>query len=454
MPADVVLPYFPAFEVKNLPCTRMHHLKKQAPILLFALLCIVASISQWPGEHARILLALGCLSLVVIPLDTLLLKKEINLNSTLAKRTLQGIALGLSLVLRFVFFDFESGDYTGNVRMWYETLDQGGFMALKESFHGYPPIYLYFVWIATLLPLPPLWAIKLFSVAFDYVMAYFAFRIMKLRWSNFRAFVGAMCILLFPTVLTNSAMWAQLDSMHTAMLMASLYYFMVDKGNKAMWAFAFAFIFKFQTVFFILIPLVAYLRGKIELKHFLYVPLVFFLMVLPNWIIGRPLIEMLLIYGLQAKTFGMLTQFAPNVWQFFAWAPVDLFSRFATLFTLSLIALFVLWVYFKKPKLSTEFWLDTALLSTLLIPFFMPFMHDRYFYPADVLAIVFAFYRPKYFWVGLLVGLSSFGTYLYFLIGGLEIFPMKFFALGMLIALIGVSKHYVQTYIFPLPKHD
>ncbi len=430
----------------------MIQLKKQLPLLLFALLCFLGAASHWPGEHARILLALACLSLLLIPLDIWVFRRQDAEKPKHLKRILQAIVLALTLVLRFVFFDFESGDYTGNVRMWYETLDRGGFMALKEAFHGYPPIYLYFVWIATLLPIPPLWAIKLFSVVFDYLMAYFAYRILRLRWTAFRSFAGAIGILLFPTVLTNSAMWAQLDSMHTACLLASLYFFMVNKGNRAMWAFALAFMFKFQTVFFILIPLVAYIQGKIEARHFLYIPLVFFLMVLPNWLIGRPLVEMLLIYGLQAKTFGMLTQFAPNVWQFFGWAPVELFSRFATLFTLSLIALFVLWVYYKKPALTLDFLLDTALLSTLLIPFFMPFMHDRYFYPADVLAIVFAFYRPKYFWVGLLVGLSSFGTYLYFLIGGLEIFPMKFFALGMLIALIGVAKHYVQTYIFP--AHD
>lgn len=424
-------------------------LRKHWPVLAFAILCFIGSAMRWPHEHAKMLCALGALSVLVIPIDYVLNLKIQEKNLKLRKRILIVISLGITLFLRFLFFDFESGDYTGNVRMWYDTLHDGGFMALKESFHGYPPIYLYFIYFSTLIPIPKLWAIKLFSVAFDYILAFYAYKLLRLKFSSLRAFTAAMVILLFPTVLTNSAMWAQCDSMHTAGLIAALYYFSSDKPNKGMLAFAFAFMFKFQAVFMILIPMVFYLKGKVELKHFLYIPIVFFLMVLPNWLIGRPLLEMFFVYGLQATTFGMLSQFAPSVWQFFGWAPVPLFSTVATSFTLSLIALFCLWYYLKKPALSFDFILDTALLSALIIPFFMPFMHDRYFYPADVLAIIYAFRNPKQFWVPLLVGLSSFFAYLYFLIGGLELFPFKFLAMAMLLAIILVSKKYVTDYIFP-----
>jgi len=42
-----------------------------------------------------------------------------------------------------------------------------------------------------------------------------------------------------------------------------------------------------------------------------------------------------------------------------------------------------------------------ALVSTILAPFLLPRMHDRYFYPADNLSLVLAFFAPSYWYVAL-----------------------------------------------------
>jgi Gpi18-like mannosyltransferase len=39
-------------------------------------------------------------------------------------------------------------------------------------------------------------------------------------------------------------------------------------------------------------------------------------------------------------------------------------------------------------------------------------MHERYFYPTDILSIIFAFYFPQYRWVAISVQLASFFSYL------------------------------------------
>jgi Gpi18-like mannosyltransferase len=52
----------------------------------------------------------------------------------------------------------------------------------------------------------------------------------------------------------------------------------------------------------------------------------------------------------------------------------------------------------------------------LAIPFFLPEMHERYFYLADVISIIYAFYFPRYFFVAIIMQLCSLLSYVsYFL---------------------------------------
>jgi Gpi18-like mannosyltransferase len=46
------------------------------------------------------------------------------------------------------------------------------------------------------------------------------------------------------------------------------------------------------------------------------------------------------------------------------------------------------------------------------MPYLLPKMHERYFYPTDILSIIFAFYFPEYRWVAISVQLASFFSYL------------------------------------------
>ena len=53
----------------------------------------------------------------------------------------------------------------------------------------------------------------------------------------------------------------------------------------------------------------------------------------------------------------------------------------------------------------------------LIVPFVLPKMHQRYFFPADILSVAFGFYFPKYFYVPIILNLVSFFSYQYFLFG-------------------------------------
>ena len=56
-----------------------------------------------------------------------------------------------------------------------------------------------------------------------------------------------------------------------------------------------------------------------------------------------------------------------------------------------------------------------ALISVIIMPFFLPKMHDRYFYPADVLSLVFAIFNRSMWFIPLLYQFISGMAYLGFL---------------------------------------
>ena len=50
---------------------------------------------------------------------------------------------------------------------------------------------------------------------------------------------------------------------------------------------------------------------------------------------------------------------------------------------------------------------DSALMISVAVPFFLPHMHERYFYAADILSLVLAFASPLYFPAAVLVQFAS-----------------------------------------------
>ncbi|NED68296.1 hypothetical protein G3I15_45925, partial [Streptomyces sp. SID10244] len=60
-----------------------------------------------------------------------------------------------------------------------------GFGAFREKFADYNYPYLYLIWILTVLNIPALVGIKAISILFDFVLGFFAYRIVGLRTDRF-----------------------------------------------------------------------------------------------------------------------------------------------------------------------------------------------------------------------------------------------------------------------------
>jgi Gpi18-like mannosyltransferase len=159
------------------------------------------------------------------------------------------------------------------------------------------------------------------------------------------------------------------------------------------------------------------IRGQIPWKALLLIPAVLILALLPSWAAGRPIKELLGVYLYQASQFETITMNAPSV---FALVP-DSKRVFNLLYVPGIIfgaAVALLWFTLlcrSRRRFGRQLIAQAALVSMLLIPLFLPKMHDRYFFPADLLAIYVAFLEPSLFWMPMCVIGVSFLAYQPFL---------------------------------------
>lgn len=330
-----------------------------------------------------------------------------------------GAGLVIAVLVRVSLFDFQSGDYVSHMTNWYDFIvSHGSFHALGYNFSNYTPPYLYLLGLATLLPVQKLYAIKILSIVFDFPMALFVALLVRLKYEERLVWVSAFFVTLFaPTVVFNSALWGQTDAIYTLLLLASIYFLMRERLFASLLCLSLAFSFKLQAIFLLPVFFILAWRRRIPPKFFLLIPSVYLIMILPAWAAGRPLWELLTIYLHQGDVnYQALTLNAPN---FYQWLPNsgELFSRFALYFGCAVIYLFCLLGIRTKEALDDALIIKLALASVMLAPFFLPSMHERYFFPADVLAIVYAFYFPRYFFVPVGVILSSLFSYFPFLFG-------------------------------------
>ncbi|OLE52588.1 MAG: hypothetical protein AUG51_17585 [Acidobacteria bacterium 13_1_20CM_3_53_8] len=330
-----------------------------------------------------------------------------------------GAGLVLAVMVRVSLFNFQSGDYVSHMTHWYDFIvSHGSFRALGYNFSNYTPPYLYLLALATNLPVQKLYAIKILSIIFDFPLAVFVALVVRLKYEDKLVWASAFFVTLFaPTVIFNSALWGQTDAIYTMLLLGSIYFLLKERPFASILFLSIAFSFKLQTIFLLPVFFSLTWRKRIHPKMFLLIPAVYILMILPAWMAGRPLGELLVIYMHQGDVnYQALTLNAPN---FYQWLPdsSELFGKFALFFGCAMIYLFCLLAIKSEEVLTDELIIKLSLVSLILVPFFLPSMHERYFFPADVFAIVYAFYFPRYFFVPLAVILSSLLSYFPFLFG-------------------------------------
>ncbi|HVN55313.1 MAG TPA: hypothetical protein VMT46_13350 [Anaerolineaceae bacterium] len=383
-----------------------------------------------------------------------------NLNFTMVQKYLLiGTFLGLALSIRYALRSYSSNDMN-IIFSWYGyILDHGGFWALKDNFADYNVPYLYLIALATIFKglIYPITIIKSISAFFDLVLAFGVFRLVEIRYpGKFIPWAAFFIVLFAPTVIANGSLWGQCDNIYTAFLVWSLVFLCKGKPGWAMAAFGLSFSFKIQAVFFAPFLFVLFLKKVIPWRCALIVPAIYLALLAPAWIAGRPLGESLTIYLRQAAKYPEITLFAPNLY----WVnpsvsePLGDALLVPIAFALSFLAVAALVAIplLGKSRITPRLLVLAATVSVITMPFFLPHMHERYFYPADIFTIALAFYVPWTFLIPIgfqLSSLAAYSPYLFYY----QFFPIEKAAQINLVAWATLFWGYISAWlpVRPIP---
>jgi Gpi18-like mannosyltransferase len=339
------------------------------------------------------------------------------------------------ILARLSMFEYVTLDYEWFLQPWVIRFrNEGGFALLGQNVGNYNVPYLTFLAGVSRLPMDDLYLIKLVSVLFDVVLAYAVFKLATLITDSPWARIVAFLIpLILPTVFLNGAVWGQCDSLYAAFCTAAIYFalrpvkFVKSPSlsrrsirNNSLLAFAFAGLAigqKLQAVFIAPIFLVFLFTNRIKLKYVWSFVAVYLVTALPAIFAGRGFTDALFSYFIEVSSVGTgLNYNSPSVFalRFFNSHNAPLWGNIGMVAAAALVAV-VLYIAFVKRKTLTNYHiLLTGCIFAIGIPLFLPHMHDRYFYLADVLIVLIAVKRPKFTPLVLLVSFASFlGYYAY-----------------------------------------
>lgn len=324
------------------------------------------------------------------------------------------IAMGLVIKLLMIPFIPEPGDYTFFLKPWVEFIRSHGYwQAFRFEFANYSPAYLYFLLGIAKLGGEPLIPIKLLSICFEYVAAWFIGGIAYQKYrENWVRWCALAVVPLLPTVLINSSYWGQCDSIYVSFLIGSIYFALKKRSFLSILFLGISFSFKLQAVLLFPFYFVLLLRNRIKWYYFLLVPAVYLISLLPAYCAGRPLTELLSVFVAQSGHYEELSLQFPNLYMWISNDYYDPVKWGGILFTF-LFALLTGGLLAKKYKteLTDDYLVRLALLSAVIFPFLLPGMHERYMYAGDLLAIVYIMYFPSKFYNALGVPLISFFSY-------------------------------------------
>jgi Gpi18-like mannosyltransferase len=319
-----------------------------------------------------------------------------------------GAGLVLALLVRWSLLDYVTGDLKFWVTHWYDYLQEHGYRALAhelpaddgwENLGGsYPPTYYYLLWFAGLFHglAPKAYLIKAVSIAFDFLAATFAYKILRLHptASSTRAWVAFFAVLFAPTLVVNGAFWGQCDAIHVSLLLGAVYFALAGRSAWTAVCFGIAVSIKAQSVFLLPFLLILVVRGAMPLWQLLLVPATYAVVMAPAVLIGRPILEIVSIYRNQGAFLRGLSLNAPNLYFFIDNAHYDTVVPIGVAVT-CLATLAVAWRARRVQTPSRDLLLLCAVFSVAMAPSLLPKMHDRYFMAADLSSIVLAVWTPE-----------------------------------------------------------
>lgn len=306
----------------------------------------------------------------------------------------------IALVVRFVMRNFESGDFLVFLENWFSELQNKGLRGVFESggVGNYNCPYIILMWLLTKLPFSALLSIKMLSVVFDFGLAIMAglitkYLILKCRESEkaakfFFVLVYSIVVLL-PTIILNSSVWAQCDSIYAFFALASIYALIRKKYTLSFILLGCSFAFKLQFIFILPVYIFVYFKNRdFSIANLLWIPVMLIILSMPAIVCGLPFLDIFKIYFNQIGEYKYLTLNMMNIYQIFE-------GNYGYVGALGYIVCVILFggafYYIMKygRKIEDELLVSLMLFSVLVCVTFLPSMHERYAYLAGVLSIIY-----------------------------------------------------------------
>ena len=305
-----------------------------------------------------------------------------------------------AIIIRCNMINYESADFSLYLSRWYESLEMNG---LRNTFMNggigdYNCPYVILLWVLTKIKLPALISIKIVSIMFDFGVALMAglivrklliFKKTKGHIRKYGFVITYSIVVLLPTVIINSALWAQCDAIYTFFVLASIICLLYKRNSLAFVMLGCAFAFKLQFIFVLPVYLLLYLKNKeFSLLNFLWIPIMLIVLSLPAILCGYSVPQIFNTYFLQVGEYKALTLNYPNIYQLFSGEYKYVSFVGYGLCVLLFAVLFCLVVRSPK-KISASNLMTLFLFSVMVCVTFLPSMHERYAYMADVLGVIY-----------------------------------------------------------------
>ena len=195
-------------------------------------------------------------------------------------------------------------------------------------------------------------------------------------------------------------------------MLGSIYFIILKKQFLSVLFLAIAFAFKMQTAFILPFFFVIMLRGNIRWYYFFLIPIVFSLSIAPTWLYGRPFIDLIKVYIAQTDRYRFLTLNFPNIYIWISNNYYESAKMVGIILTFVLTVFTGFWLSKKQIIFSYETWIRLAFLSSIVVPFILPGMHERYMYLGDVLGVLYYLVIRKNIHLPIGILLVSFYSYI------------------------------------------
>ncbi|WEV63887.1 glycosyltransferase 87 family protein [Bifidobacterium sp. ESL0732] len=333
----------------------------------------------------------------------------------------------IALVVRLHGLSFITADMKVFLIPWFQKIQNGGgLLSLKHQIGDYGIPYQTIIALLSYLPFNPVKMYKSVSILFDFVLAASVAFLIRTFVPSKDLFIstpvlGYAIILLLPTTIWNSSIWGQCDAIYASFCILAITYAEKNKLIPSSLFLGLAFAFKLQTVF--ILPYFIYkILQNSNFKQFLYLLLAIIPMIvlsIPALLVGRNPIEIITIYFNQVSTYKAMSLNYPSFWPLIASPQQSDFYSSSSLLAIALAGIAILaLLIFGLLHLDTDSQTNIVMAFVLVLTtvFFLPDMHERYGYLAEILVVIVAIMRPKFSIIAFVLELTAsaaYGTYLF-----------------------------------------